>query len=129
MSGTAKSARQGRRAAREATGTTETSGAPPGFSLERFSLGGAWYVVLSYPATTPDADSTLSRAELEVVSAVLRGETTSQIAAARGTTLRTIANQLASAYAKLRVGSRAELAARFRSKLEATPANRPNSRL
>jgi len=54
--------------------------------------------------------SPLSRAERDVVARVLRGESNAAVAKARSVSTRTIANQLASAYRKLGVSSRAELA-------------------
>jgi DNA-binding NarL/FixJ family response regulator len=44
---------------------------------------------------------------------VMRGLSNRAIAAHRGRSPSTIANQIASAYSKLGIGSRAELAARF----------------
>jgi DNA-binding CsgD family transcriptional regulator len=55
----------------------------------------------------------LTPSEREVVAAVLRGVSNAALARARGVSLRTIANQLASAFSKLGVRSRSELAARW----------------
>jgi DNA-binding CsgD family transcriptional regulator len=54
----------------------------------------------------------LSEAELEVVSAVLRGHSNQDIAAQRGRSTRTVVNQLASVYEKLGIHSRRELLVR-----------------
>ena len=51
----------------------------------------------------------LTRAEREVVTGVLRGLSDRGIAGARGTSPRTVANQLQSVYRKLGVASRSEL--------------------
>jgi DNA-binding NarL/FixJ family response regulator len=63
-------------------------------------------------ATEPESERLvpLSRAEREVVQLMLQGESNGAIAFRRGTSVRTIANQLSAAYRKLGVGSRAELA-------------------
>ena len=63
-------------------------------------------VVFSFPT-----DSPLTDAEHSVASALLVGRSTAEIARARGTTARTIANQIASLFRKLGVQSRAQLVA------------------
>jgi DNA-binding CsgD family transcriptional regulator len=55
----------------------------------------------------------MTRAEREVAEAVLAGCSNASIAKKRGTSSRTVANQLARLYRKLKVGSRLELAARL----------------
>lgn len=55
----------------------------------------------------------LTEAEAEVVRLVLDGKSNKDIAAARATSERTVANQLASIYRKLGVNSRSELASRL----------------
>ncbi len=57
------------------------------------------------------ADPKLTETERGIVAQVLRGETNAAIATARGTSPRTVANQIARIFKKLGVGSRAELAA------------------
>jgi DNA-binding CsgD family transcriptional regulator len=76
----------------------------------RFAVGGQDFMVLSVPIGASELRS-LSRAEREVIHAVLEGLSTSEIASRRGRSERTVAAQLASAYRKLNVHSRAELAA------------------
>lgn len=53
--------------------------------------------------------ATLSPAEADVVRAIIRGATNEQIAVERCRSIRTVANQVASAFRKLGVGSRGEL--------------------
>ncbi len=53
----------------------------------------------------------LTTSELEVLEAILAGLSNSEIARQRGTNVRTIANQAASIYRKLRVQSRLQLRA------------------
>ena len=55
----------------------------------------------------------ITPAEREIALSVLSGLSNADIAARRGTSVRTVANQLAQLYRKLRVCSRLELAAAF----------------
>jgi DNA-binding CsgD family transcriptional regulator len=55
----------------------------------------------------------LTPAESEVIVHVLAGRTNAEIAAARGTSTRTVANQVASLFRKLGVASRLELVVRW----------------
>lgn len=85
--------------------------APPrDLRATEFELGGDTFVVLSYAAEAPTLD-VLTGAERQVLGLLLEGLTNAAIARARGTALRTVANQVAAIFAKLGVGSRAELAA------------------
>ncbi|MBI2390673.1 MAG: helix-turn-helix transcriptional regulator [Deltaproteobacteria bacterium] len=56
-------------------------------------------------------DPRLNETERGIVAAILRGESNAAIAQARGTSPRTVANQIARMFKKLGVGSRAELVA------------------
>lgn len=78
--------------------------------VSELDLDGERLLVISVPLPEPPIN-TLSEAEGEIARAVIAGQSNGQIAAARGRSARTIANQLASIYRKLGVGSRAELAA------------------
>jgi len=66
-----------------------------------------WLLSFSYHDKILEAG--LSSAEREVVKRYVRGQSYVQIAGARGTSYRTIANQLASAFEKLRVAGRLSL--------------------
>jgi DNA-binding CsgD family transcriptional regulator len=68
-------------------------------------------VVLSYPASALLLPPGLTDAEREVVAAVVEGKSNAAIAAERGRSARTVANQVNSVFRKLGVGSRAELVA------------------
>jgi DNA-binding CsgD family transcriptional regulator len=100
---------------------------PPPRELEAytFQTEGDEFLVLSYelPKTILPAD--LTPAEREVVLAVALGGSDAEVAAARGTSARTVANQLQSIYRKLRVASRAELLAMLKTssstQADATP--------
>lgn len=61
----------------------------------------------------PRAVERLTAAERAVALDAIAGRSNRAIAARRGTTPRTVANQLCAVYRKLRVASRAELAARL----------------
>jgi DNA-binding NarL/FixJ family response regulator len=74
-----------------------------------FRVGGQQLLVLSYAADAPDA-APLTRGEAEVARLAAAGHTNAQIAEARGTATRTVANQMASILAKLGISSRRELA-------------------
>jgi DNA-binding CsgD family transcriptional regulator len=76
--------------------------------LDTFAFGS--FRVVSIDATTL---APLSLAERAVVALAVLGLSNKDIGARRGSSARTVANQLASAYRKLVVGSRAELVARL----------------
>lgn len=69
------------------------------------------YLVLGFDAPQLDCFATLSRSELAVISLWLEGLSTRTIAGRRNASVRTVANQVNSAYRKMRVSSRAELLA------------------
>jgi DNA-binding NarL/FixJ family response regulator len=66
--------------------------------------------VLSIPRRAREAESRLSPGERAIVEMIERGRSNADIAAARGTSTHTVANQIARLFRKLGVGSRAELA-------------------
>ena len=67
------------------------------------------FALLSFPLRNDPAPPRLSPAEGEVVRLILAGHTSRCIATLRGTTPRTVANQIASIFRKLGVNSRLEL--------------------
>lgn len=73
------------------------------------------FVLLSWPtpARAPPGDELLTPAEHEVLALVVTGATNAQVARARGTSVRTVANQMARLFDKLGAGSRYELIQRF----------------
>lgn len=84
--------------------------------IEMFDVqvGGETLVVISLPVGGNDAlGGLLTAAEAEVAHDAVGGLSNAEIATRRGTSTRTVANQLASIYRKLDVGSRAELAVRL----------------
>lgn len=66
-------------------------------------------VVLSFPLDAPVTDIALTPSELEIAAAVREGKSNADIARIRGTSVRTVANQLAGLFRKLGVRSRSEL--------------------
>jgi len=72
-------------------------------------------VLLTVPSRAPTATehAWLTSAERSVVALALRGLSSRAIAEARGCSPSTVANQLASAYAKLKISGRRELRARL----------------
>lgn len=67
--------------------------------------------VLSFPLKAVPLSTRLTQAEHAVLICLLAGWSSHTIAARRGTRVRTVANQIASLYKKLRVSSRVELVA------------------
>jgi DNA-binding CsgD family transcriptional regulator len=70
---------------------------------------GTWLVSVEIPGRT--FRDRLSWSEAEVVRLSIEGEGHDGVAAARGTSIRTVANQLASAFGKLKVSGRSSLRA------------------
>jgi DNA-binding CsgD family transcriptional regulator len=79
--------------------------------VTRMRYGRSKYLVLSYPLARPGCFAELTAAELDVAERAMAGASTHDIACDRGVSERTIANQLAQIYFKLRIGSRRELTA------------------
>lgn len=86
---------------------------PRGLTAKRMTLLGDEHIVLSFPLDAPKVPSTLTKAERAVALLVLEGKSDAEIAAARGVSKRTVANQIGSIFRKLDVSSRVELAARL----------------
>jgi DNA-binding CsgD family transcriptional regulator len=68
---------------------------------------------MSYELPRWDFPESLTPAERNVLERVLAGESHGEVAQARGISTRTVANQVASAFKKLGVRSRMELAAKL----------------
>jgi len=79
----------------------------------RCQWAGAALLVLGVSAAARRGVRALTRAERRVAVAILSGRTNAEIGRARGTSSRTIANQVASILRKLGVGSRYQLAAKL----------------
>jgi DNA-binding NarL/FixJ family response regulator len=80
-----------------------------------FTVGEDQFALIEFPLAPGRFERNpgrpLSPGEQAVVELVLRGLSSAEIARVRGTSCRTVANQLATAYGKLGVKSRRELAA------------------
>ena len=82
---------------------------PEGLSVTTVRVGGEELAVLSFPLPSPALDGRLSAAERVVVGRIVAGDSNAEIARARNTSARTVANQIAAIFRKLGVGSRREL--------------------
>ena len=85
--------------------------APAGLMGTRSRVDGDEAAVLNFPLSGAALPECLSPAERDVAHGVIAGKSNAEIAAARGTSARTVANQMASLFKKLGVGSRREIAA------------------
>jgi DNA-binding CsgD family transcriptional regulator len=90
-------------------------GPPPGLQALRFRIGGEQFALLAcdvprQTGASPALDA-LSPSERKVVELLARGCKNSEIARLRSVSIQTVANQLASAFRRLNVGSRRELVA------------------
>lgn len=79
--------------------------------LDSGALGSPAVILLAYALPAPPSLPGLSAAESKIVHEVLAGRRNKEIARGRGTSVRTVANQIGRAFRKLGVGSRAELCA------------------
>ncbi len=89
-------------------------GAPDDLTAWRFDVEGDAFALLEWrsaPAGPCSRFRFLTRAEAAVATLAATGRSNAAIARARGSSTRTVANQMARAFRKLRVRSRAELAA------------------
>jgi DNA-binding NarL/FixJ family response regulator len=85
----------------------------PRVQSAQFRFAGRDFLVVSLAGDEPELLADLPPAERDVALAVLRGRSNAEIARARGTSLGTIAKQVASIFRRLGVASRAELAGRL----------------
>lgn len=86
---------------------------PRGARGATFELAGETLLVLSHAVEPPPLPDALTAGERAIVASILAGMSNAAIAERRGTSARTVANQIASIFRKLGVRSRAELAARL----------------
>jgi DNA-binding CsgD family transcriptional regulator len=86
--------------------------APSGLRVHVCRIDGEDFAVLDFPLSRPLRPDGLSAAELEVFELIIGGASNREIAERRRTSIRTVANQVASVFAKAKVSSRAELIAR-----------------
>jgi DNA-binding CsgD family transcriptional regulator len=74
--------------------------------VEVVDLGSDELLLLSWPVEAHPAATTLTPAERAIIRRIAGGESNAQIARARGTSSRTVANQVASLLARFAVRSR-----------------------
>jgi DNA-binding NarL/FixJ family response regulator len=86
--------------------------APSGLSAGRLRIGGDDFAVLEWPLDAVCPRTGLTPAEQEILEAISAGLSNRDIARRRGTSERTVANQVAHLLRKLGAGSRHELLAR-----------------
>lgn len=97
---------------------SSTAGISPPADLEvhRFMLGSDEYLAISFPLPSTRSESepavSLTPSEREILGLLVEGRSNADIAHLRGKSPRTIANQVASIFRKLGVGSRRELRSR-----------------
>jgi DNA-binding NarL/FixJ family response regulator len=84
-----------------------------GFEVSIVECEGGERLVLSFPLRPARWPECLTQAERAVAELVLEGASNAAIAKARGTSARTVANQVATIFRKLEISSRVELAARI----------------
>jgi len=94
--------------------------APPGVRCLLLEVGSAVVAVLTFRLDVAMAERRLTSAEKSVVSAIFEGKSNEAIARDRGTSPRTVANQVASIFRKHAVASRAELVAQYLSGVSAS---------
>ena len=83
--------------------------------LAEVAVAGERLLVGAYPLVDEVAVALLSGAERAVVALIMLGSTNAHIATRRGTTERTVANQVQSIFRKLEARSRSELAVRIQA--------------
>ncbi len=83
---------------------------PLGLRSRHLRLDGDEVLVVSFPLGRAPLPASLTSAERDVAFRALSGASNREIAIARGSSERTVANQVSSLFRKLGIGSRAELA-------------------
>jgi DNA-binding NarL/FixJ family response regulator len=84
---------------------------PKGLNAFAFEFAGSEYVLFAFPTHRVPIPAGLTPAESAVVCCLFEGMSNAEIARARGSSIRTVANQLRSISRKLRVSTRAEVVA------------------
>lgn len=112
------------------TARSRPTGFPFDLKAALFEAEGTDWAVLSFaPARGLPVPGSLSPAEQEVLRALLAGRSNAAIARARGTSVRTVANQVAAVLRKLGVESRRQLITLFATAAApATPRPKPGAR-
>jgi DNA-binding CsgD family transcriptional regulator len=88
---------------------------PRGLEAFRFEAGGEVFALIEWPSAAPSPETgpaalaALTPAEAAVAELAVAGRSNAEIARERGSSPRTVANQLANVFRKLGVASRLEL--------------------
>lgn len=90
-----------------------TTPAPEGLRCLVLEVGSAVVAVFTFRIGDAAPERTLTTAEEQVAVGIMEGKSNEAIAKGRGTSSRTVANQIASIFRKHKVVSRAELVARY----------------
>ena len=85
-----------------------------GARVHAIQLNGEELLIVSLPISDSENLDLLTEAERSVVQGIMGGGTNAEIARRRGTSTRTVVNQVAAIFRKLNCRSRAELVARVR---------------
>jgi DNA-binding NarL/FixJ family response regulator len=91
-----------------------TEVATPTVSFYEARIAGLQLAIIPLESDLSDAESRLTKAQREVLELALQGLSDRAIARARGTSARTVANQLRAVFRALGVSNRLELAAKIR---------------
>lgn len=93
---------------------------PPGLAVRHFRAIGQRHALVSFPLPSSRAAQPGARArmeltpvEVELLRELLRGASNREIAQLRGTSAKTVSNQVSALLAKCGAGSRTDLAARW----------------
>jgi DNA-binding NarL/FixJ family response regulator len=105
-------ARVQRRSARPPRGPS-TARPPQGLVVEKLTVDGEELFVFEWASEPVAPPPELSTAEADVLARLARGQSNAEIAKARKTSVRTVANQVASLLRKTGAASRFELIGRF----------------
>ena len=96
---------------RESKNVTAKLFIPRGLRASRATVGGEEFAVFSFPVSVGKLPDSLTEAERAVGLALFAGKSNAEIAVGRGTSVRTVANQISAVLRKLNVRSRAEAGA------------------
>lgn len=83
---------------------------PPGLCVHAFGAAGDDFALFEFPLPVVRMPPGLSSAERSVTSMILAGASNEDIARVRGTSARTVANQIRAIYGKLGISGRLDLA-------------------
>ncbi len=83
--------------------------APTSSDVTFFTLGSEEFALIALADNTAPALATLSEAETRILAELATGRSNQEIAVSRGTSLRTVTNQVSAVFQKLGVRSRSEL--------------------